>query len=126
MEQQTVFGENIRRIRKKWGYKQSEFGEYLGDLSSAQIGKYETGDSYPRVPLFMKIVKLTGISAYKLYFEIVNFSEIPDRPIDGDYDNHRLSDRVSDPSEVYVSDVERLTKMLDFMRRELEDCRNSK
>ncbi len=75
-------GFNIKLIRNKWRFKQSQVGYLLG-VPSTQVGKYESGANHPRLPALLKLVEMTGLNVYNLCTRDIDMSEIPDQPLMG-------------------------------------------
>ncbi len=73
-------GQNLRKIRKKWGMSQQEIADFL-KVSKASLSLYETGANDPKIPIFVKICKVSGLQADALYNTEVPNSMIPDKPL---------------------------------------------
>lgn len=43
----SVFGQNLKQLRERYGFSQSEFGEVIG-VTKSTISQWEKGKSYPR------------------------------------------------------------------------------
>ncbi len=121
-------GDNIFMIRKaKWKMTQGKFGEILG-VSKSQIVSYEKSGVIPKIEFFLRLVEVSGIPVYDLCKRSIESSEIPDKPIQSDYQlKEEGVKELSEPSEIYnTKEMKSLIKTVDYLRERLEACENSK
>lgn len=59
-DRNTLFGENIRRLRKKNNLTQNEFAEKI-EVSGKTVSKWEMGNTYPDRRKILKIAKVFGV-----------------------------------------------------------------
>ena len=65
----TRFGSRVRSLRKRAGFTQAEFAEYLG-LDRSYIAEIETGKRNPCLVNMEVIAKGFGVSLSQLFFKI--------------------------------------------------------
>jgi len=79
----TVLGENIRKIRKKWGLGQGELGKMF-DVTRASLSGYENNNNKPDIYFLVKLQQLSHVNAYDIVYTEIDESIISNAP---DYDN---------------------------------------
>lgn len=72
-------GNNIRLIRKKWRYKQDQFGAKF-NVQGQSISTYEKGTAEPRLAFLLKLSEMTGVSINDLCGKPLHESKIPEKP----------------------------------------------
>lgn len=68
MEAQELLANNLRLIREKLKYTQSEIAGFL-NISQAAYSKYESSDLIPSVDVIKKLASLYNIDEYTFYEE---------------------------------------------------------
>ena len=93
-----LLSDNIRLIRKRWRYKQEEFGA-LFEVKGQSISTYEKGTAEPKISFLLKLSERTGISVNDLCSGALTAGEIPEKPL---YPaNREKSAMAKEPSEKY-------------------------
>ncbi len=73
----TMFGENLRTLRKRAGYTQKECARLLG-ISTSAVGMYEQGRREPDQKLLMKMAETFEVSLDRLLGTLDNEVELDD------------------------------------------------
>lgn len=61
-----MFGENLKKYRKRAGLTQSQLGDCLG-IDYSHVGKWERNVNRPRLEMVEKIANVLGVSISNLY-----------------------------------------------------------
>lgn len=56
-----LFSQNLKFLRKRAGFTQSELGEKIG-VGTTTISNYEAGNSEPNIDLILSLSKVLGVS----------------------------------------------------------------
>ncbi len=127
-------GGNIRLIRKKWRYRQEEFGKKF-DVQGQSISTYEKGSSEPRIGFLIRLSELSGIGVNDLCLRPLRESEIPEKPfyapqvsapfVDeerSNYESLRPED-LADPlynAHILVAEVKKLKAKVEELEKRLD------
>lgn len=115
-------GKNLKIIRKKFGWTQTDLANKTG-LTKGQIQSYER-DVAMTSPLFlMKLEEMTGIPIYDLLSREISLDEVPPSPLYPSQRDKKLS-RTCDPQEDY--NIKDLKKDMDRMRRDIDELKGRK
>ncbi|MBQ8460747.1 helix-turn-helix transcriptional regulator [bacterium] len=77
MDIKSIFGQNVRKYRKAFGYTQMQFAEII-EVDQKHISFIESGNSFPSPNLISKIAENFNIKPKDLfdYDEPVNITEL--------------------------------------------------
>ena len=74
------FATNLNLIRAVWSMSRQEIGDVLG-CKKHQIAHYERNAIGVPLPVLFLLEDLTGISARRLYYEVLTRAEILNQPL---------------------------------------------
>ena len=106
-----IISENLRIAGKRWKFTQSEMLKLLGGgVGKGGASTYFRGDTLPRLPLLLRLERLTGWSLVVLATKKLNFDQVPPAP---------LVDAPVEPSRISHADAEELKNELHRLRLRL-------
>jgi hypothetical protein len=73
-------GKNIETICKRWGWGHNKLGEKMG-LGRNALRNYIVGHTEPTIERLLLLERWTGISANRLYYEVIDPMEISEFPL---------------------------------------------
>jgi transcriptional regulator with XRE-family HTH domain len=77
---ESHFKANLMLIRSVWGMNRQQIGKQLS-CTTNQIGNLERGTSAITPSVLFDLEELTGITAKRLYYEILTRTNIPNQPL---------------------------------------------
>lgn len=95
MDIQTIFIENLKRLRDENNVSQSKMAEHI-DMSSSQIAHIENGRNNPTFPSIQKIADFFKVPVYTL------FMSCEDR---GMFNKQQVNDLVGDLEKVITKRI---------------------
>jgi transcriptional regulator with XRE-family HTH domain len=116
----TLFGENLRKLRKEKNLTQKELAEYLG-VTGRTIGYYESGERFPSPETINRIADLFNVSLDWLFGRtnirtpIIQVSEKPNEYNDNALIDNALIDNAS--NDEYLISLDELKEFLNQKRR---------
>lgn len=72
MKKAVTFTKILRKLRKEKGLTQEKLAE-KAHINEKYFGRIERGESYPTVPIMIKICEALEIRTYELWNEIENY-----------------------------------------------------